>query len=275
MKAECNVCPRHCRIADGAAGFCKARKNEQGQIVCKSYGRLTALALDPIEKKPLQRFHSGSLILSAGSYGCNMRCSFCQNHSISMSGEEDAVWRFVLPEDLAAEAVMLREKGNIGVAFTYNEPCVGFEYVRDTAKLVHEAGLKNVLVTNGCVEDWVLSELLPYIDAMNIDLKAFSEDFYRRHGGSLETVKAFIEKAAVSCHVELTTLVIPGENDDMQELERMVSWIAGISPKIPLHVSRFFPQWKMIRRDATEISTIYGIAEMAAKQLNYVYTGNC
>lgn len=275
MKAECNVCPRHCRIADGAAGFCKARKNEQGQIVCKSYGRLTALALDPIEKKPLQRFHSGSLILSAGSYGCNMRCSFCQNHSISMSGEEDAVWRFVPPEDLAAEAVMLREKGNIGVAFTYNEPCVGFEYVRDTAKLVHEAGLKNVLVTNGCVEDWVLGELLPYIDAMNIDLKAFSEDFYRRHGGSLETVKAFIKKAAASCHVELTTLVIPGENDDMQELERMVSWIAGISPKIPLHVSRFFPQWKMIRRDATEISTIYGIAEMAAKQLNYVYTGNC
>lgn len=275
MKAECNVCPRHCRIADGAAGFCKARKNEQGQIVCKSYGRLTALALDPIEKKPLQRFHPGSLILSAGSYGCNMRCSFCQNHSISMSGEEDAVWRFVPPEDLAAEAVMLREKGNIGVAFTYNEPCVGFEYVRDTAKLVHEAGLKNVLVTNGCVEDWVLDELLPHIDAMNIDLKAFSENFYRRHGGSLETVKAFIEKAAVSCHVELTTLVIPGENDDMQELERMVSWIAGISPKIPLHVSRFFPQWKMIRRDATEISTIYGIAEMAAKQLNYVYTGNC
>lgn len=275
MKAECNVCPRHCRIADGAAGFCKARKNEQGQIVCKSYGRLTALALDPIEKKPLQRFHPGSLILSAGSYGCNMRCSFCQNHSISMSGEEDTVWRFVPPEDLAAEAVMLREQGNIGVAFTYNEPCVGFEYVRDTAKLVHEAGLKNVLVTNGCVEDWVLGELLPHIDAMNIDLKAFSENFYRRHGGSLETVKAFIKKAAASCHVELTTLVIPGENDDMQELERMVSWIAGISPKIPLHVSRFFPQWKMIRRDATEISTIYGIAEMAAKQLNYVYTGNC
>lgn len=275
MKAECNVCPRHCRIADGAAGFCKARKNEQGQIVCKSYGRLTALALDPIEKKPLQRFHLGSLILSAGSYGCNMRCSFCQNHSISMSGEEDTVWRFVPPEDLAAEAVMLREQGNIGVAFTYNEPCVGFEYVRDTAKLVHEAGLKNVLVTNGCVEDWVLDELLPHIDAMNIDVKAFSENFYRRHGGSLETVKAFIKKAAASCHVELTTLVIPGENDDMQELERMVSWIAGISPKIPLHVSRFFPQWKMIRRDATEISTIYGIAEMAAKQLNYVYTGNC
>lgn len=275
MKAECNVCPRHCRIADGAAGFCKARKNEQGQIVCKSYGRLTALALDPIEKKPLQRFHPGSLILSAGSYGCNMRCSFCQNHSISMSGEEDTVWRFVPPEDLAAEAAMLREQGNIGVAFTYNEPCVGFEYVRDTAKLVHEAGLKNVLVTNGCVEDWVLGELLPHIDAMNIDLKAFSENFYRRHGGSLETVKAFIKKAAASCHVELTTLVIPGENDDMQELERMVSWIAGISPKIPLHVSRFFPQWKMIRRDATEISTIYGIAEMAAKQLNYVYTGNC
>lgn len=275
MKAECNVCPRHCRIADGAAGFCKARKNEQGQIVCKSYGRLTALALDPIEKKPLQRFHPGSLILSAGSYGCNMRCSFCQNHSISMSGEEDTVWRFVPPEDLAAEAVMLREQGNIGVAFTYNEPCVGFEYVRDTAKLVHEAGLKNVLVTNGCVEDWVLGELLPHIDAMNIDLKAFSENFYRRHGGSLETVKAFIKKAAASCHVELTTLVIPGENDDMQELERMVSWIAGISPKIPLHVSRFFPQWKMIRRDATDISTIYGIAEMAAKQLNYVYTGNC
>lgn len=275
MKAECNVCPRHCRIADGAAGFCKARKNEQGQIVCKSYGRLTALALDPIEKKPLRRFHPGSLILSAGSYGCNMRCSFCQNHSISMNGEEDTVWRFMPPEDLAAEAVMLREKGNIGLAFTYNEPCVGFEYVRDTARLVHEAGMKNVLVTNGCAEGWVLDELLPHIDAMNIDLKAFTEGFYRRHGGSLETVKAFIKKAAASCHVELTTLVIPGENDDMQELKRMVSWIAGISPKIPLHVSRFFPQWKMKRRDATDISTIYSIAEMAAKQLKYVYTGNC
>lgn len=275
MKAECNVCPRHCRIADGAEGFCKARRNEDGRIVCAGYGRLTALALDPIEKKPLQRFHPGSMILSVGSYGCNMRCSFCQNHSISMNGEDGAVWRFVPPEELASKAALLKEKGNIGVAFTYNEPCVGFEYVRDTARLVCEAGMKNVLVTNGCVEGWVLGELLPYIDAMNIDLKAFTEDFYRHHGGSLETVKAFIEKAAAGCHVELTSLIIPGENDDVQKLEEMVSWIAGISPEIPLHVSRFFPQWKMAGGDATDVSVIYRIAEMAAVQLKYVYIGNC
>lgn len=275
MKAECNVCFHHCQIAEGAVGLCKARKNENGRIVCASYGRLTALALDPIEKKPLRRFHPGSLILSAGSYGCNMKCSFCQNHSISMNGGDDTAWRFVPPRELAERADFLKQSGNIGVAFTYNEPCVGFEYVRDTARLVHEAGMKNVLVTNGCAEGWVLDELLPHIDAMNIDLKAFTEDFYERHGGSLGMVKAFIQKAAASCHVELTSLIVPGENDDLQKLQEMVSWIAGISPGIPLHVSRFFPQWKMVGREAADVGMIYRIAEMAAEQLKYVYTGNC
>lgn len=274
-KAVCDVCPHRCRLEVGQKGRCGARKNRDGRIVCDNYGRVTALALDPIEKKPLHRFYPGSQILSVGSYGCNMHCAFCQNHDISMAGEQDVRWVYVSPEMLAEKAESLREQGNIGVAFTYNEPSIGFEYVADTAKLLHETDMKTVLVTNGCVTGQPAETLCEYMDAMNIDLKGFTEEFYRRHGGDLETVKRFIQKAADHCHVELTTLIVPGENDGEQELRDLVSWIADIDPAIPLHVSRFFPRWKMTEGHPTPVEQIYDIAAMAREKLKYVYTGNC
>ena len=187
--AACPVCLHHCRLMDGQYGRCGARKNENGKIICDNYGKVTALALDPIEKKPLRHFFPGSMILSVGSYGCNLSCPFCQNHEISMARSENTGWRMMRPEELADLAEDCRGRGNIGVAFTYNEPLAGYEFVRETARLVHERGMKNVLVTNGTAKLPVLEELLPYIDAMNIDLKGFTEEYYRKLGGSLETVK--------------------------------------------------------------------------------------
>ncbi len=183
-----------------------------------NYGKLTSLALDPIEKKPLRRFHPGSMILSVGSFGCNLRCPFCQNHEISMAAEGEIETVELSPEALADKALELRPHGNIGVAYTYNEPLAGYEYVRDCAALVHERGMVNVLVTNGTIEEAPWRELLPLIDAVNIDLKGFAPEWYKRLGGNLETVKRSISLAAERCHVEVTTLVIPGENDGVEEI---------------------------------------------------------
>ena len=175
-------------------------------------------------------------------------------------------------------------EGNIGVAFTYNEPLIGYEYVRDTAKLVHEAGLVNVMVTNGTAELSILEELAPYVDAMNIDLKGFTESWYRDIlGGDLDMVKDFIREAVKICHVELTTLIIPGENDSEDEMREMTSWIAGLrggngdimGKEIPLHISRFFPRFHMTDRGATDVRLIYRLADIAREKLRYVYTGNC
>jgi pyruvate formate lyase activating enzyme len=256
-------------------------------VTAANYGRVTSLALDPIEKKPLSRFHPGSWIVSVGSYGCNLRCPFCQNHQISWSAEAfgfaDAA-EYISPEELAGIAASCRNRGNIGVAFTYNEPLIGYEYVRDTAKLIHEQGMYNVMVTNGTAEIEVLRELLPYIDAMNIDLKGFTESYYRDLlGGDLGMVKDFIREAVKICHVELTTLIIPGENDSEDEMREMTSWIAGlrgskgdtIGKEIPLHISRFFPQFHMTDRRATDVRRIYRLADVAREKLEYVYTGNC
>ena len=266
-------------LGNGQRGICRARKNENGRIICENYGMATSLALDPIEKKPLKRFRSGSMILSVGSYGCNLRCPFCQNHEISMidgeTAEETVGAVYLSPEWLANKATECREEGNIGVAFTYNEPLVGWEYVRDTAKLVKEAGMDNVLVTNGSASLGVLEEILPYIDAMNIDLKGFRADYYKKLGGDLETVKRFIARAVRDCHVELTTLIVPGENDRLEEMEAEAEWIASLGREIPLHVSRFFPQFHMREKRATEVKQVYKLAEAAGKYLKYVYTGNC
>lgn len=182
---------------------------------------------------------------------------------------------YLSPEWLANKATECREEGNIGVAFTYNEPLVGWEYVRDTAKLVKEAGMDNVLVTNGSASLGVLEEILPYIDAMNIDLKGFRADYYKKLGGDLETVKRFIACAVRDCHVELTTLIVPGENDRLEEMEEEAEWIASLGREIPLHVSRFFPQFHMREKRATEVKQVYKLAEAAGKYLKYVYTGNC
>ena len=285
--AVCGVCFRHCNIPEGGTGFCGARTCRDGQVVPENYGKITALMLDPIEKKPLSRFHPGSRILSVGSYGCNLRCPFCQNYDISW-GEavniREKKSEEITPQELADTALFYRDRGNIGVAFTYNEPLIGYEFVRDTAKIVHEAGMLNVLVSNGTAELSVLEELLPYIDAMNIDLKGFTDEYYSEVlDGSRKMVMDFIERAVKDCHVELTTLIIPGENDSEDEIRRMSKWIAGLKDKdgnvmggdIPLHISRFFPRFHMTDRDATEVKKVYRLAEIAREELRYVYTGNC
>ena len=283
--ARCEVCVHHCEIAEGSFGMCMARSCRDGVVVCDNYGKVTSAALDPIEKKPLNRFYPGSYVLSLGSYGCNLRCPFCQNSDISYGEPVQqmmcglGVERYA-PEEIAELAEQLQSKGNIGVAYTYNEPLVGYEYVRDTAKLVHERGMKNVLVSNGMVELPILYEILPYMDAMNIDLKAFTDRFYKELiKGSRQMVMEFIQEASAKCHMEVTMLVIPGENDTEEEMRELSGWLAslhnGRGVDIPLHVSRFFPRFHMQDRGATPVETVYRLAEVARENLRYVYTGNC
>ena len=277
--SRCEVCFRHCEFKEGATGFCGARICRDGKVIAANYGRITSLALDPIEKKPLNRFFPGSRILSVGSYGCNLRCPFCQNSEISWGDEvklyrEDA--RVIDPEELVSIALKYRDRGNIGIAFTYNEPLVGFEFVRDTAKLSHEKGLKNVIVSNGTAETDILRQIAPYIDAMNVDLKCFDADTYKNTlGGDFGMTKSFIEEAAKTSHVELTTLIVPGINDSEDMMREEAEWIASISDEIPLHVSRFHPCFHMTDRGPTPVSTVYELAEIAGEKLKYVYTGNC
>ncbi len=285
--AKCNVCYRQCELNERQVGFCGARQCKDGNVVAANYSRITSIAMDPIEKKPLVRFMPGSKILSVGSYGCNLRCPFCQNHDISWSKEAYEYGkraRIITPEELAELAYQYRREGNIGVAFTYNEPLVGYEYVRDTSKLVRENGMKNVLVTNGMASLEVLEQLVPYIDAMNIDLKGFSDSYYENVlQGNRQMVMAFIEEAVKHCHVELTTLIVPGENDSLEEMDKMTEWIAGlkdgegntIGDSITLHISRFFPRFNMTDREATDVDRIYDLTDVAKKRLKYVFTGNC
>ncbi|MBQ7702918.1 MAG: AmmeMemoRadiSam system radical SAM enzyme [Firmicutes bacterium] len=281
--AECRVCFRHCRIDEGKLGFCGARTARNGETEAFNYGKITGIALDPIEKKPLNRFHPGSLILSVGSFGCNLHCPFCQNSDISWSEEAlslaDRV-RVTSPEELVDIAENLRTRGNTGIAFTYNEPLIGYEYVLDTAKLAKAKGLRTVMVTNGTAELWVLDELAPYIDAMNIDLKGFTDRYYRSVlKGDLNQVKSFIEEAVKDCHVELTTLIIPGENDTEEEMRELSKWVGDRrSPDgegVPLHISRFFPRFNMTDREPTDVNLIYRLAEIAGENVEFVYTGNC
>lgn len=277
MKTVCQICMHHCALEPGQTGMCRARKNEGGEIICENYGRITSIALDPIEKKPLYEFHPGSMILSVGSYGCNLRCPFCQNHEISMADGRIPDAEHISSLQLADLAQTWKEQkkaGNIGVAYTYNEPLVGWEFVRDTARLVKEYGMQNVLVTNGTAAPAVLEELLPWIDAMNIDLKGFREEYYRKLGGDLETVKAFIARAVERCHVELTTLIVPGENDFPEDMEAQAKWISGLSPSIPLHITRFFPCYRMRDREATDVEQLYCLAGTAKRYLEKVYVGN-
>ncbi len=281
--AECGVCFRHCRIEEGKLGFCGGRICRDGRVEAYNYGRITSLALDPIEKKPLARFFPGSRILSVGSFGCNLRCPFCQNHEISWSEQAKRYARSaesLRPEDLVELALETRPRGNIGIAFTYNEPLIGYEFVRDTAKLANANGLRNVMVTNGTAELTVLEELVPYIDAMNIDLKGFGGRYYGKVlGGDLRQVLTFIEAAVKNCHVELTTLIVPGENDSEEEMRELSRWVSRLKnpdgEDVPLHISRFFPRFRMRDRDATEVRTVYRLAEIARESLKYVYTGNC
>lgn len=281
--AICSVCFRHCSIAEGQLGFCGGRTARGGRVEAFNYGRITALALDPIEKKPLARFFPGSKILSVGSFGCNLRCPFCQNHAISWSEQAKRYAKTaekISPEDLTTLAESTRQRGNIGIAFTYNEPLIGYEFVRDTAKLAKTRELKTVIVTNGTAELGVLEELKPYIDAMNVDLKGFTDRYYREVlGGSLQQVMRFIEEAVKTCHVELTTLIVPGENDGEEEMRELSRWVGKMKNSdgsgVPLHVTRFFPQFHMRDREATDVKTVYRLAEIAREAVEFVYTGNC
>jgi pyruvate formate lyase activating enzyme len=267
----------HCLLQEGQLGLCGARKRQGDKTISINYGKITSMALDPIEKKPLRMFHPGSLVLSVGSFGCNLSCPFCQNHEISMQRGGCTGALYLSPEELAAKALAYhRHSGNIGLAFTYNEPLIGWEYVRDSARLVKNYGMQNILVTNGSATLETLGQILPYIDAMNIDLKGFQESYYQRLGGDLDTVKSFIVHAAPACHVELTTLIVPGENDSEAEMEAEAKWIASaIGRHIPLHVTRFFPRYQMNDRAATEVAKVNRLADIARRHLAYVWTGNC
>ena len=274
-KIRCEICPHYCNLRNGQVGICRARTNVDGKILSINYGHITSMNLDPIEKKPLRRFHPGKNILSIGSFGCNLSCSFCQNHEIAMASKDEIRAQNIEPDNMIKMALDLAARGNIGIAYTYNEPLVGYEYVRDCSKLARDRGLKNVLVTNGCFNEEPMKELFPYIDAFNIDLKGFTDEFYKKIGGNLETVKNFIALASNYSHVEITTLIIPDENDSEEEIRELSDFIASIDSNIPLHISRFFPSYKMNYKAPTDISLVYHLADIARENLKHVYQGNC
>ncbi len=237
--------------------------------------KVTSLGFDPIEKKPLARYKPGSMILSVGGLGCTMHCPWCQNHSIAQPENPQAVpVRDMGAEELVDQAQALVSEGNIGLAYTYNEPLMRWRDVLECAEAIHEAGLDNVVVTNGLIAPDKLAQLLPFIDALNIDLKGFSQDVYDITGGTLEMVKHTIEQARENAHVEVTTLLVPGVNDDMELLDEEAAWLAGIDPDIPLHLTRFFPQYRYADRPATPLPTLLEAQSVAQQYLNDVLLGN-
>lgn len=269
---QCFICPHKCVINPGKTGICRIRQNVDGELYSLTYDYVSSVNLDPIEKKPLYHFYPGSKILSVGSLGCNFRCMFCQNWEISQAKFGD-----IPVQTLESDQVLMlaKENNSIGIAYTYNEPLINYEWVKDTAQLFREKGLKNVLVSNGYINPQPWEELLPLIDAANIDIKSFREDFYKKFCGAkltpvLESVKMMAEKKK---HVEITTLIIPGENDSEKELEDLTDWLAGVDNEIPLHFSRYFPQYKLTLSQ-TSIKTLEKAYNIARKKLKYVYVGN-
>lgn len=268
-KIQCLLCPVGCVIANGKTGVCLGRKNESGTLYATNYGRLVSVAIDPIEKKPLYHFHPGKQILSTGPNGCNMSCQNCQNWSIS---QEESPTQFAKPEDLVELA--MREK-SFGISYTYTEPLIWYEYVLDTAKIARENNLANVLVTNGYIHEAPLRELLPYVDAMNIDLKSMDDDFYRRVcKGKVAFVLKTIELSHQNkVHVEITNLLIPTLNDSEEQINRLVDFVASLSDRIPLHFSRYFPIYKM-ELPSTPLETLQKAFLLGKRKLKYVYVGN-
>lgn len=270
----CRLCPHQCRIAPGKYGICRVRNNIEGTLYARNYGMISAAAMDPVEKKPLYHFYPGKYLLSLGTIGCNFSCKFCQNYHIAQQGVKDNAGRLYEASESYLLSLCRQEEDCVGVAYTYNEPSVWYEYVLDTAKYIKEKGYKNVLVTNGYIAPKPLMELLLYIDAMNIDVKGFNEEYYRDIcGGRLEGVKNTVETAAAKCHVEVTTLVVPGHNDSEDEMEKMCKWLSSINPSIPLHLSRYFPMYKM-KEDPTPVETLKKLKKTAQNYMEYVYIGN-
>ncbi len=268
QNVECQLCPHNCIIAPNNSGICRARKNIEGKLYAINYGKTISISIDPIEKKPLFHFFPNSQILSLGANSCNFHCDFCQNYSIS---QFPAPTKNITPEII----INLCQKYNLNsVAFTYTEPFTWFEFIYDSAKKLKSNNIKVVLVTNGFINPKPLEMLLPYIDAMNIDLKSFDEDFYKKYcGGNLENVLQTIEIAATDCHIEITNMIIPGLNDSTELIEKLAKFISEINKNIPLHLSRYFPSYKM-QIPATDEQTILDLSEIASKYLNYVYLGN-
>lgn len=268
----CHLCPQNCRIAPGRPGFCRGRRNIEGVLYTLNYGKITSWGVDPIEKKPLYHFYPGANIFSAGTFGCNFRCGFCQNWEIAHG---DPGFREVTPEELVEIALDAGERnGSIGIAYTYSEPLIWYEFVYDTAGIARRKGLKNVLVTNGYIQKEPLAELLPLIDAMNIDVKGFTGDYYRKICyGMLEPVLRTVEMAKESCHVEITNLLVQGKNDGEGEITALVDWIASLDTSIPLHFSRYFPQYKF-DLPPTPLETLIRARDIARRRLKYVYIGN-
>lgn len=273
---QCFLCPHNCVIRQDRTGVCRVRENIGGVLYSLNYGKVTSIALDPIEKKPLYRFYPNRYILSAGTFGCNLKCSFCQNWTISHGmSHDDSRLVDITPGQLVKEALKYTGYGNIGIGYTYNEPSIWYEFVYETSLLAKKEGLANVLVTNGFISKKPLEGLLPFVDAMNIDVKAFNPSFYKDIcKASLDNVKETVEMAAAKCHVEVTTLVIPGLNDSEEEISEMASWLASISPETVLHLSRYFPRYKMNERPPTPIKTLENLRDRALDYLQHVYLGN-
>lgn len=267
-KVKCNLCPHFCIITEGKSGLCLIRRNIDGMLQQTAYAEPCSISTDPIEKKPLYHFKPGSDILSVGTNGCNMKCRNCQNWQISM---QETQRQSTSPEKLLKQSKM---DSCIGIAYTYNEPLIWFEFIYDCAKLFKEAGKYNVLVSNGQINPEPLSELIPLIDAANIDLKGFTEEFYHGEGGKLETTKnTILTMAEAGIHLEITNLLIPGLNDNEETFENMCKFISDINREIPLHISRYFPQYKS-NQPVTPDEMLIKYRDIAKKHLHHVFVGN-
>jgi len=276
QRVLCGLCPRACSLGPGDRGFCFVRENRGGQMISTTYGRSTGFCIDPIEKKPLNQFYPGTAVLSFGTAGCNLSCKFCQNWTMSRSRDVDAACEIADPETIARAAQQL---GCRSVAFTYNDPIVFAEYAMDTARACHDLGVKTVAVTSGYLTATARADFFQHIDAANVDLKGFTEEFYRTlTGGRLEPVRETLRWLAHESHVwlEITNLIIPQANDSPDELERMCRWIAAeLGTDVPVHFSAFHPDFKLTDRPATPLPTLLLACEVARRAgLRYVYTGN-
>lgn len=274
-RVECQLCPHHCHIANGRVGICRSRRNHGGVLVSEVYGKPCALAIDPIEKKPLYHFHPGTTCLSFACTGCNFRCLNCQNHDISQVSPADVDNYELTPEDIVA---LCQKHHCPGIAYTYTEPLTYIEYISDTARMAREAGLWNILVTAGYVCQEPLADFLPYLNAANIDLKSFSDDIYMKvSGGHLQPVlDTILAMRDAGVWVEITNLVIPGINDDMDMIRKMCRWLTDHDlTDTPLHFSRFFPRFKMQDIPPTPLQTLKAAKRIAEEEgIKYIYLGN-